>query len=156
MTSENAPAPRELSLTRTLDAPRALVFKVWTEPRHLQQWWGPHGFAAPECSVDLRPGGALRIRMVGLGFDNVMDGEFVEIAEPERLVFKSFLRDDAGAPFLELLNVVTFAEAGEKTILTLNVRVVEAGPRAESPLEGMHEGWNQSLERLEAYLTERA
>jgi uncharacterized protein YndB with AHSA1/START domain len=152
MISRSAQGPRELELTRVLDAPRALVFKVWTEPRHLAKWWGPHGFTAPECTIDLRPGGTLRIRMTGHGFDNVMDGEFVEIVEPERLVFKSFLRDETGAPYLETLTEVTFSEEAGKTNLRLLVRVVKAGPEAEGPLEGMTEGWNQSLERLAEYV----
>jgi len=156
MRSRSTQTPRELDLTRVLDAPRALVFKVWTEPRHLAKWWGPHGFTTPECSLDLRPGGKLRIRMTGHGFDNVMDGEFVEIVEPERLVFKSFLRDETGAPYLEALTTVTFSEHAGKTTLRLIVRVVESGPQAEGPLEGMSEGWNQSLERLAAYVREGA
>jgi len=154
MTSKSTQAPRELDLTRVLDAPRALVFKVWTEPRHLAKWWGPHGFTTPECSLDLRPGGKLRIRMTGHGFDNVMDGEFVEIVEPERLIFKSFLRDATGAPYLETLTIVTFSEHAGQTTLRLIVRVLESGPEAEGPLEGMNEGWNQSLERLDAYVRE--
>lgn len=146
------PAPRELALARTLDAPRALVFNVWTDPQHLAKWWGPHGFTNPECAVDLRPGGALRIRMIGHGFDNVMYGEFVEILEPERLVFRSFLSDVAGKPYLEILNTVTFGELAGKTALTLTAHVVKAGPEAEGPLEGMAEGWSQSLERLAEYV----
>jgi uncharacterized protein YndB with AHSA1/START domain len=152
MISRSARGPRELELTRVLDAHHALVFKVWTEPRHLAKWWGPHGFTTPECTIDLRPGGTLRIRMTGHGFDNVMDGEFVEIVEPERLVFKSFLRDETGAPYLETLTEVTFNEDAGKTNLQLLVRVVKAGPKAEGPLEGMNEGWNQSLQRLAAYV----
>ena len=148
-------APRHLDLTRTLDAPRALVFKVWTQPQHLAQWWGPHGFTVPECTVDLRPGGALRIRMTGHGFDEVMHGEFVEIVEPERLVFKSFLRDDSGATYLETLTVVTFAETNGKTNLTINIRVVAERPEAEGPLQGMSEGWNQTLERLATYVAHK-
>ncbi len=54
MTSEE----QELVLTRVFDAPRELVFKVWTDPKHVAQWWGPHGFTNPVCELDLRPGGA--------------------------------------------------------------------------------------------------
>ena len=56
-------AERELLLTRTLDAPRALVFRAWTEPEHLARWWGPQGFTTPSCTMDVRPGGAWRICM---------------------------------------------------------------------------------------------
>jgi uncharacterized protein YndB with AHSA1/START domain len=147
-----APSPRELVLTRVLDAPRALVFEAWTDPQHLAHWWGPDGFTSPECEVDLRPGGALFIRMVGHGFDEKMYGTFVEISAPERLVYKSFLRDGTGATYLETLNTVTFAERDGKTTMTVNVRVTFAGPAAAGPLEGMDEGWRQMLARLAGYV----
>jgi uncharacterized protein YndB with AHSA1/START domain len=54
---------RELVITRILEAPRALVFKAWTEPERLAQWWGPRGFSLPACQLDLRPGGAYRFHM---------------------------------------------------------------------------------------------
>ena len=55
----------ELVLTRIFDAPRELLFKVWTDPKHVSQWWGPHGFANPICELDLRPGGTILIHMRG-------------------------------------------------------------------------------------------
>jgi uncharacterized protein YndB with AHSA1/START domain len=56
---------QELVLTRVFDAPRELVFKVWTDPKHLARWWGPRGFTNPVCELDLRPGGAILIHMRG-------------------------------------------------------------------------------------------
>ena len=56
---------REIVLTRVFDAPRELVFKVWTNPKHVALWWGPHGFSNPFCELDLRPGGAILIHMRG-------------------------------------------------------------------------------------------
>jgi uncharacterized protein YndB with AHSA1/START domain len=58
-------AERELTITRVFDAPRALVFEVWTDPKHLAQWWGPQGFTNPVCEFDARVGGELRIHMRG-------------------------------------------------------------------------------------------
>lgn len=151
MTPEPA-AARELVFTRTLDAPRALVFAAWTDPEHLAQWWGPHHFTNPVCRVDARPGGAIYIEMRGPeGTTYPMDARFVEVVPPERLVFTTFLKNEAGTVFLEVLNAVTFAERDGKTVLTVNVRVVDAGPGSEEPLSGMEEGWSQSLERLAAY-----
>jgi uncharacterized protein YndB with AHSA1/START domain len=46
-----------ITMVRIFDAPRELVFRAWTDPEHLAQWWGPHGFTNPVCEVDLRPGG---------------------------------------------------------------------------------------------------
>ena len=59
------PTFRTVVLTRLLDAPRELVFKMWTDPTHVARWWGPKGFTNPVCEVDARPGGALRIVMRG-------------------------------------------------------------------------------------------
>ena len=82
------PAERELTITRVLDAPRSLVFKVWTQPEHMVRWLGPKGFTAPSCKLEVRPGGAWRacIRSAE-GVDHWMRGVYREVAPPERLVF---------------------------------------------------------------------
>src|SRR5277367_3850317 len=81
------PEHRELTLVRVYDAPRALVFKAFTDPVHLARWWGPHGYTTPVCEFDARPGGALRIHMRGPdGGVHVTQGEVREIVIPERLV----------------------------------------------------------------------
>ena len=56
---------RKLIPTRICDAPGELVFKAWTDSKHMEQWWGPHGFANPVCEMDVRPGGSYRIHMRG-------------------------------------------------------------------------------------------
>ena len=148
------PARRVLIVERVFDAPRELVFKAWTDPKHVAQWWGPKGFTNPVCELDVRPGGAIRIDMRGPdGVVYPMKGVFHEIVEPERLVFtSSAIEDEAGNPGLEALNAVTFAEHNGKTKLTLQVVVVKSAPEAEAALDGMEEGWNQSLDRLADYL----
>ena len=141
---------KEVTITRLFDAPRALVFKAWTDPKQLAQWWGPHGFTTPVCEVDVRPGGALLIHMRGP--DGVVypnKGVFHEIVEPERIVVTTSAFEDAeGHPQLEVLNTVTFAELSGKTKLTLHVVVVKSTPVVDTALAGMEEGWNQSLDRL--------
>src|SRR5437879_6953424 len=100
-------ARHEVRITRIIDAPRARVFKMWTDPKHLAQWWGPKGFTNPVCELDLRVGGALRIVMRAPdGVDYPMGGLFREIVEPERLVFTATAEDDAGNPLLEALTTV--------------------------------------------------
>jgi uncharacterized protein YndB with AHSA1/START domain len=148
------PAKQELVLTRIFDAPRSLVFKVWTDPKHLREWWGPHGFTNPVCEADARPGGAIRITMhAPEGVDYPMTGAFQEIVEPERLVFLSAaLTGKNGEPLMEILNTVTFAEYGDKTKLTLHARVLWAKPEAAQALAGMEQGWSESLERLRDFL----
>jgi uncharacterized protein YndB with AHSA1/START domain len=79
---------KELTFTRVLDAPRDVVFRAWTDPAHLARWWGPNGFTSPVCELDIRPGGAIRIDMLGPdGRYFLMGGEYREIVPPERLVF---------------------------------------------------------------------
>jgi len=150
-----------LLLTRVLEAPQARVFKAWTDPKELATWWGPHGFTTPVCNVDARPGGALYLEMrgpEGSGFEGPypMWGTFVEIDEPRRIVFRAVLKNGDGEIFLETLDSVTLDGVDGTTKLTLDVRVKTAGPEAAAPLEGMPEGWNQSLERLAAFVAVRS
>jgi len=143
----------DLVMTRTFDAPRELVFKAWTDPKQVQQWWGPHGFTNPRCEVDARRGGAIRIDMCGPnGVVYPMKAVFEEVTEPERLVFVTSALDDRGNSMFDVRNTVIFVERGGKTELTLKARVVRATAVAPQYLEGMQVGWSQSLERLQAYV----
>ncbi len=138
-----------LVLTRTFNAPAALVYKVWTDPYHLAQWWGPHHFTNPVCEVDLRPGGVIRIHMKGPdGQMYPSNGTFQEIVENERLVFTSTYDGEDGVPMLEALNTVTFTETDGKTVLTLHAQVLRVTEAVLPALDGMEEGWSQSLEKL--------
>ena len=158
MTSVNSPivepSERVLVITRVFDAPRELVFKAWTDPKHVAHWWGPNGFTNPVCELDVRPGGAILIHMRGPdGVVYPMKSVFHEIVEPERLVFTtSSFEDEDGNPQLEVLNTVTFAEHNGKTKLTLQARVMKSTPEVAVPLAGMEEGWSESLERLGEHL----
>ncbi len=144
---------RELVITRVFDAPRERVFDAWIDPEQLAQWWGPNGFTNPVCEIDVRPGGAIRIDMRAPdGTVYPMTGAFREIARPKRLIFTSAALDRAGKPLFEVLNTVTFAERGGKTTLTVRARVSKATAEAAPYLEGMDEGWSQSLDRLGAHV----
>ncbi len=150
-------AERELTIIRTFDVPRALVFRAWTEAKHLAQWWGPHGFTSPVCEIDARIGGALRIHMRAPdGNLYPMKGEIRELVAPERLVFTNIAIDAVGHPLLEGLTTVTFAENGGRTTLSLHTRAVAVTEIALSYLHGMPIGWNQSIDRLAAHLLQPA
>ncbi len=144
------PAERELVMERIFDAPRELVWRAWTDPKHVARWWGPHGFTNPVCELDVRPGGAILIHMRGPdGAVYPAKGVYREVVPPERLVFtNSAFEDEAGNPQLEVLNTVTFAEHDGKTRLTLRAVVVKSSPVVEEALAGMEEGWVQGLDRL--------
>ena len=142
------PSP-ELVVTRVFDAPRHLVFRAWTDRSQLQRWWGPKGFTNPVCEVDVRPGGAIRIDMRAPdGIVYPMTGTFLDIVEPERLVFISSALNSYGEPMFEILNTVTFADEAGKTRLTVHASVSKAKPEAARHLAGMEMGWSMSLDRL--------
>jgi len=144
-----SPERYELNLTRILNAPRALVFKAWTDPKHVAQWWGPGGFTNPVCEVDARPGGEMRIHMRAPdGTIYPMTAIFKEIIEPERIVFQTAALDANGKPMFEVLTTVTLADQSGKTKLTLTAKVVNMTAAAPQYLAGMEAGWTQSLERL--------
>ena len=147
-------SPRELLITRVFNAPRELVFKAWTDPAHVAQWWGPKGFTNPLCKWEAKAGSKIRVNMRSPdGKVYPMGGVFREIVPPERLVFiTTAYFDDENKPILENLNTVTFEEHEGKTTLTLRVVVLKATPEAEGPLSGMKEGWSQSLDKLSEYL----
>jgi uncharacterized protein YndB with AHSA1/START domain len=144
---------QELVLIRVFDAPRELVFKAWTDPKLVAQWWGPHCFSNPVCELDLRPGGAIRIHMRGPdGTVYPMTGVYQEVVEPERIVFTSAALNDKGNPMFEVLATVTFAEEDGKTKQILRARVIKSTAQAAPYLAGMEAGWTQSLERLAAHV----
>ena len=153
--SDAKPAERSVVITRIFDAPRELVFKAWTDPKHVAQWWGPKGFTNPVCEMDVRPGGALRIVMRGPdGAEYPMTGIYREIAPPERLVFTNIAVDGEGKTLLEGLTTVTFAEyAGGKTRLSVETRAVARVDYASRMLEGMETGWTQTIDRLGEHVT---
>ena len=136
-------------ITRVFDAPRALVWRAWTEPKMLGEWFGPRHFTASVPELDLRVGGALRIVMHGPdGNDYPMQGVFREIVPPARLVFSNIALDNDGNHLLEGETVVTLTEAGGKTTLTMTSHMVGLVPIAPRMLAGMEVGWTQSIDKL--------
>jgi len=142
-----------VTLTRVFDAPRALVWKAWTDPKKMAQWFGPRGFTNPVCELDVRVGGRLRIVMRGPdGNDYPMKGVFREVVVPERLAFTNIAIDKDGRHLLEGETTVTFAESDSKTTLTLRTRAVGLVPIATQMLAGMEAGWMQSIDKLEEFV----
>lgn len=151
--------------TRIIDAPRALVFKAFIDPRHLAQWWGPHGMTCPVCEVDLRPGGRYRIVMRSPdGVDYPLTGVYREITVTKRIVSTvdtsehppewhdtlNKHRPGEGKTATEMLWTMLFEEYDGKTKLTIQTLFALAADRDAFMKLGMAEGWAQSLERLEA------
>jgi uncharacterized protein YndB with AHSA1/START domain len=143
-----------VTVTRTFDAPRELVFDAWTDPKHLTEWWGPHGFTNPRCEFDARPGGVIRIDMRGPnGVVYPMTGTVTEIRRPERLAFTTQPIDENGNVLFETVVDVTFIERAGKTTVTVVSTVTRmVAPQAAQMIAGMEQGWTQSLERLEEHV----
>ena len=160
---------RELVITRVFDAPRQLVYKVWTEPEHIKNWWGPKPFTAPCCEVDLRPGGAyVYVMRSPDGQEFPVQGKFIEIVKNEKLVdtddmfkqadfWKTMIGSKAGSGVdfstVQLMVTVTFEDQGAKTKFTLITRFVTNGLRDAMVGMQMAEGWTSSLEKFAEELT---
>ncbi|MDB5151338.1 MAG: hypothetical protein JWR54_89 [Mucilaginibacter sp.] len=159
---------RELVLTRIFDAPRELVYKVWTDPEHVSKWWGPKVFSNPVCQIDLRPGGAyLYVMRSPEGMEFPVRGKFIEIVANERLVYSDdmFEQQDlwkqmlgksvSNVDFSTLQSIitVTFEGHGNKTKLTLITRFVSNEVRDAMLKMQMAEGWTESLEKFADELT---
>jgi uncharacterized protein YndB with AHSA1/START domain len=137
-----------VTLTRVFDAPRELVWRAWTDPKQMAQWFGPRGFSAT-CELDVRVGGALRIVMHGCdGNDYPMKGVFREVVAPERLVFSNIAVDQEGNHLLKGETTVVLETQGDKTKLTLHAHAAGLVPAAPQMLAGMEAGWSQSLDKL--------
>ncbi len=154
-TVEAAGPTRELTLIRVFNAPRDLVFKAWTDPELVAKWWGPKSFTNPVCEFDARPGGKIRIDMrAPNGTVHPMTGAVLEVVDGERLVFTSVADDRDGNTLIEGHTIVTFEDLGEKTKVTVQASAVAIAPIAVEMLKGMEAGWTQSLEKLEAIVSE--
>jgi uncharacterized protein YndB with AHSA1/START domain len=149
MTAPDRKPDAEVVLTRVFDAPRDLVWKAWTDPKQLAQWWGPKDFTNPVCEIDVRRGGKILIHMRAPdGTVYPMTGVFHEIEAPRRLVFSDAALDKNGKVLLEGFTVVTFEQQGSKTKLTVESIAMALVPGAADMVKGMDEGWAQSLDRL--------
>lgn len=148
MTASAKPLTHELRITRLFDAPREMVFEVWTKPEHQVHWMGPTDFTVPSCEIDFRVGGSYRTSIVSPeGVVYWMRGAYREIRAPERLVF-SFAWEEEGERGTEnLITLEFFDEAGKTRLEFLQAPFLSIAER-----DGHEGGWKQSFERLAAYL----
>jgi uncharacterized protein YndB with AHSA1/START domain len=135
---------RELTITRTFDAPRDLVFSAWTKPEHLSRWFAPNGFTVPSCEMDFRVRGKYRLCMRGFGRDHWVNGEYREIVAPERIVWTGTLERDGN----EVVTTVTFADLGAKTRLTVH----QTYAIDTDSTRGARYGWTETLDHLAEFL----
>ena len=140
---------REIVTTRVLNAPRELVFRACSDPHHLAQWWGPKGFTNTFQEFDMRPGGVWRFVMHGPdGVNYPNESTFVEVAKPERIVFKH-----VSGPQFEM--TITLAEQAGKTKIGWRMRF-ESAAECERVKKFAVEANEQNLDRLETQLAKKA
>jgi uncharacterized protein YndB with AHSA1/START domain len=142
---------KTLVLTRTFNAPRPLVFKAWTEAERAAVWWGPQGFTIVSCQMDVRPGGAWRIRMRSPeGTLHTKRGFYTEIVPPERLAFTWAWEDADSRSGPETLVTVWFESEGSATKLTLHQAEFESTTACD-----LHRsGWSSCFDSLAGYLAD--
>lgn len=159
-------ASAPFTIERTVDAPRELVFRAWTEREHLMQWFGPKGFTMAHCANDPRPGGVMHYRLVASnGMEMWGRWAYREIVPPERLVFVSSFSDREAnvrkAPFpgdwpAEMLTTVTFDERGGRTLVTLRSEAINATAAQRETFTAHHAAmnasWGGTFDQLDAHV----
>ena len=160
-------AGKDFVISRVFDAPRELLWKCFTDPERMKQWWGPKGVKVVKSKMDFRVGGTYHYGMQ-TPEGNIMWGRqvFREITPPDRIVLINSFSDEAGglgrhplAPNwpLQMLSTFTFEDApGGKTKFTVHWSPYEATPEEQAAFDAGHAsmtgGWSGTMEQLEAYL----
>ena len=145
------PSDTEIVITRSFDAPRALVYEAWTNPKHTRRWMsGPDGWTMTVCEVDLRPGGLSRFVWENAdGQSMEMTGEYLEVVPPERFVSIKSFGDDL--PPMTITH--EFKEEAGKTTVSMTMRYPSKEARDAALQTGMDEGMEIGFQRLDALLT---
>ena len=143
----------EMSLTRLLDAPADKLFRCWTTPELIKQWFAPKPYTTPVAEVELRVGGRSNIVMKGPdGQEIPCPGTYLELVQGRKIVFTDAFTGDwvprEGAPFMTA--IITFEPEGGKTRYTATVRHWTAADVKKHEEMGFHPGWGLCADQLEA------
>jgi uncharacterized protein YndB with AHSA1/START domain len=164
MTNNKVNEPERMVVTRVFDAPRELVWKAWTEPKYVMQWWGPKGFTCPACEIDFRVGGKSLLCMKTPDGQECWNAvEYHEIVLHEKIVSSMYFSDSKGNKIepeeLGLqdeaidgaYDVTLFEDLGNgQTRLTL----VGNEPMGSAKESGQFEGWVETLDKIAAVVAE--
>jgi uncharacterized protein YndB with AHSA1/START domain len=170
MNSVSQSTKSDFVISRVFDAPRDLVWKAFSEPDRMKEWWGPRGFTVIASKMDLRPGGTYHYGMKSPNGDP-MWGKFIfrEVVPQQRMVMVTSFSDEAGgitrhpmAPTwpLEMLSTFTFEDApGGKTKVTIRWSPHNATEEEQKTFDAgrdsMQQGWGGTLDQLAAYLAKQ-
>jgi uncharacterized protein YndB with AHSA1/START domain len=148
---------KTLVITRTLKAPRELVWKMFSDPYHLAQWWGPKGYTNRVEKLDFRTGGKWLHVMIGPdGHELPTDNDIVEVTPPRRIVFRNAPADPkifGDNPPPGFTKTLTFDEIEGGTQLTLVCTFDKPEHKEAVTRRGFKLGTNESFDKLEAHLT---
>lgn len=145
----------DLVITRTLKAPRDLVWAAWSDPKHLEHWWCPEPWTAEVAQLDLKPGGAFQTIMRGPDgekFDS--PGAFLDVVRGERIVFTSALSEgwrpvaDGGLPMTAIISMADDKDGG--TLYEARVLHADEAGRKQHEEMGFYEGWGTCIDQLDA------
>lgn len=145
-------ATHELSLTRFIAAPRAALYRCWTEPELVKQWFTPRPWTTPVVEMDVRPGGASHMIFRGPeGQEFPNDGIYLEVVPNTRIVFTDAYTSawvPSAKPFMT--GIISFADEGQGTRYTGIARHWTAADKAQHEQMGFHDGWGKATDQLEA------
>jgi uncharacterized protein YndB with AHSA1/START domain len=140
-----------LVVRRLIDAPRDLVFAVWSDPLHVAEWWRPAGYTTPVFEMDFRVGGGFRYCIRNAGHDGWARGVYREIVPPSRIAFTFQWQSGAAVHDAETLVTVTFDTQDERTLLTFRQEPFSSSESRQS--HGI--GWNQVLESFDSFVVKQ-
>ena len=159
--SAPATADRGFAIERMFDAPVERVFRLWTDPLLVAQWWGVRDCTIPLCQLDVRVSGRWRIDMLtasGALYRN--QGSYLEVVENVRLSYRDEpdpeIREWAGKPPGQSRHTVSFTASGARTHVHFEVTLASAADRERLLALGMRGGWMQSFDRLEQLINKKA
>jgi uncharacterized protein YndB with AHSA1/START domain len=154
---------KEIEFERIYDAPIDIVWKAWTDPDHLKEWWGPDNVSIPECEVDLRVGGRIYIVMEAgeamgpyKGTRWPMEGKYTVVEKNSKLTYvvKAWTEgQDVTTEIDQITELMLFDENG-KTKIRLKATINKTGSDAKMAVEGMKYGFEQQLDKLSKFLGE--
>jgi uncharacterized protein YndB with AHSA1/START domain len=162
MTTKSRTTDREVLITREYNAPRELVFKVWTEAEHLKNWYAPEGCSIEIFRFDFRPGGSFFHVIRNPVHDCWCAGVFREIEEPSKIVYDISITDQNGQPAQPVdmgmdpewpattTITILFEGIGNKTRITLH----QAVSQNLAKRTGAYPSWHSMLDNLEKELTQ--
>lgn len=141
----------ELTLTRLIPAPRSIVWRCWTEPELIKQWFTPRPWTTPVVETDVRTGGATSMIFRGPNGEEFPNrGVYLEVVPEERLVFTDAYVTawvPSGKPYMTA--IVEFADEAGGTRYSARVRHWSEADRKSHEDRGFHQGWGKAAEQLE-------